>query len=45
MRGFRVGGTTEYRTAIVRSRAWEEREGGFRLATKAVLRNRDTTAR
>ncbi|KAK4806021.1 hypothetical protein QYF61_006998 [Mycteria americana] len=30
MRGFTVGGTTEYRTATTRSRDGEEREGGFR---------------
>ncbi|KAK4805612.1 hypothetical protein QYF61_016462 [Mycteria americana] len=30
MRGFTVGGTTEYRTATTRSRDGEEMEGGFR---------------
>ncbi|KAK4805227.1 hypothetical protein QYF61_000164 [Mycteria americana] len=30
MRGFTAGGTTEYRTAITRSRDGEEMEGGFR---------------
>ena len=30
MRGFSVGGTTEYRTATTRSREGEEREEGFR---------------
>ena len=45
MKGFRAGGTTEYRTEKARSRDEEEMEGGFRLANIAVLRNRETTAR
>ena len=45
MKGFTIGGTTEYRTAITRSRDWEDVEGGFRQAKKEVLAKRQTTAR
>ena len=45
MRGFRAGGTTEYRTDRARSRDGEEMEGGFKLAKNPVLTNRKTTAR
>ena len=45
MRGFRAGGTTEYRTDTATSRDGDEMEGGFRWANKRVLRNRETTAR
>ena len=45
MRGFRAGGTTEYRTDRDRSRDGEEIEGGFKLANVAVLIKRETTAR
>ena len=45
MRGFRAGGTTEYRTDRARSRDGEDMEWVFREANAEVLRNRDTTAR
>ncbi|XP_067159162.1 olfactory receptor 14A16-like, partial [Apteryx mantelli] len=45
MRGFSVGGTTEYRTATTRSRVGEESEGGFRQANISVTMNRENTAR
>ena len=45
MRGFRAGGTTEYRTDRATSRDGEEMEGGYRWANMAVLRNRESTAR
>ena len=44
-RGFTAGDTTEYSNDTTRSRAWEEMEGGFRLANVAVLTNRESTAR
>ena len=45
MRGFRAGGTTEYRTDRATSRGGEEMEGGYRRANKIVLRSRESMAR
>ncbi|KAK4806502.1 hypothetical protein QYF61_021338 [Mycteria americana] len=45
MRGLTAGGTIEYRPATTRFRDGEDMEGGFRQANKAVIKNRETTAR
>ena len=45
MRGFSVGGTTEYRNDTSRFRDGEKREGVLRYDKKPVLTNRESTAK